>query len=187
MSNIICKPAGVRFSKEEVSFEMIFEEPYYIGVAYADEKMEVKKFKADIEGGWQELERLTDYPFIAFFENQRDKRIENNHNNLCPVILGDSAYVASGEILGLGKKTRKIFTDVFYFKQFAFEKMEEKHSSLFFSWRGRWLLDQIIPKTSAMAFLNKDGEFSIINEQSGYTYKDMWYFDTDCVNQKLSV
>ncbi len=188
MSNIICKPQGVQLTKKDAAFEMIFEEPYYIGLAYTDGKqIQIKKFKNnEIEAGWQELEKLTDYPLITFFEDQRVKQIEKNVDNLCPVILGDSvsAYVAAGEILRLKSKKNKQFTDVFYFKQFAFDKMEQMCPEMFFSYQGRWLMHRIIPYTSAVAFLSREGKFSIINKNSGYTYKKMWYFDTECVKTK---
>lgn len=191
MSNIITKPAGVKFSKEKVSFEMIFDEPYYIGVAYTDgKKIQIKKFvgnNAALEAGWQELEKLTEYPFIAFFGNKYNKVIEKNNENLCPISLGDCAYVAAGEILNLRKKTRKQFTDAFYFKQYAFDEMEQACPSLFLHYQGRWLLHRIISRKAAMAFLSKDGKFSVVNHDGGYEFEKMWYFDNDCVNMKTIV
>lgn len=194
MSTLIYKKANTAFIKKEVCFEMVFERPYYMTVAYADgKKVHIEKFKSNtkdksisIEAGWKKLESLTEYPAIMLFYSGKEHIFEKNINNLPPVILENgSAYISVGTILALQKKSKKLYSDAFFFKDYAFDKMNEMCPNLFFTFHGSWLLKQIIPTYSAMAFIKPDGEVSLIyKEGKSDTFKGMWYFDTLSARQK---
>lgn len=185
-SFIISKPAGALFKKSDFFPEIISDPIYYISIAYAkDDQIHIKKFSKayDLNLAWEALESLTDYSLIAFFYSKKEKVIENNIDNLCPVRLNDDVvYVAAGDILSLRKQTKKKFTDVFFMKQYMFDAMMEKNPYIFFSYAGCWLVDAILPSTTALAFIRGNGEVSIINKEKGFVMNNIWFFSPDHIN-----
>jgi hypothetical protein len=187
MPVIIAKPAKIEFKKKDAEFEMVFEWPYYLTVAYAqDGKVHTKKFQnEEVEQGWTFLESLTKNAFIAFLHDKHQKIYKKNEENLPPIAIHDElAYIPAGDILTLSGKTKKEYSDARRMKSFAFEEMEKSNPGIFFTYAGIWLLENIISYLSSIAFIKGDGTVNVLRPNDWDTFKGMRYFDTKTVPKK---
>ena len=182
---LIHKPKGTPLLKKEVCFEIIFKNPYYISFAYPQKgKIKLEKYsnsrKGDIDKAWARLANLTDESLIAFFQSYKEKVIEKYADNLNPILINeDLAYVSVGGVLSLSKKQKASYTDSYFLKKEGLEVMAKEIPNVFFLEAGKWLIEEFVPSTTGLAFIKSDGDVSLINEENGSTFKNLWFFDPE--------
>lgn len=182
-SVIIHKPFGVGTSVTDLFRTIVFFRAKHIGVLYTDwTEMKTRKFSektGDLEQAENFILGLKDYPALLFFSSEKAKKFIRNRDNMPPVLVNqDLGYVSAGEIVALPAKVDKDYTDTNYMNGFSFQPIAKMIPDFFFTFEGMWLLDNMIPNETSIAFMKVDGDVTLSNQNKWCVHNEMQYFDT---------
>lgn len=182
-SVIIHKPFGVETSVTDLFGKIVFFRAKHIGVLYSDwTEMKTRKFSektGDIGQAENFINGLKDYPALLFFSSEKGKKFIRNRDNMSPVLVNqDLGYVSTGSIVTLPASVDKDYTDINYLNGFSFQPIVKMIPDFFFTFEGMWLLDNIVPDETSIAFMRVDGDVTLSNQDKWRIHDEMQYFDT---------
>lgn len=188
-SVIIHKPFGVETSVTDLFRKIVFFRAKHVGVLYSDWiEMKTRKFSektGDIGQADNFIKGLKDYPALLFFSSEKAKKFIRNRDNMPPVLVNkELGYVSAGDIVTLPASVDKDFTDINYMNSFSFQPITTMIPDFFFTFEGMWLLDNVAPNETGMAFMRVDGDVTLSNQDKWSNHGEMHYFDTVIASAK---